>query len=295
MLSICIPIYNFNVVPLVRVLHEQCEAEGIDYEIILIDDASTTYKSTNEAFCTSFHYIPLKENIGRSKIRNLFLGYAKFEYLLFLDCDAIIANDSFISSYTKAIRRQPNVICGGRIYESEKADRAHRLRWKYGIEKESQSALQRQQLPNKSFMTNNFVIRKSLLETIKFDERIGKYGHEDTLFGFELKKREIVIEHIENPVVNGDVETNSLFLQKTDEGVINLVKILNFVEDPEALVEDITLLRFHQKVKSFDGFIAFLFLLFGTLIRKILEKGYVHLALFDFYKLGLFVQNRREK
>lgn len=35
-------------------------------------------------------YIELKKNIGRAKIRNLFIEYTTNPYLLFLDCDTKI-------------------------------------------------------------------------------------------------------------------------------------------------------------------------------------------------------------
>ena len=47
MLSILIPIYNYNVYPLVEELHKQCIECKIDFEIICIDDASTDYKPEN--------------------------------------------------------------------------------------------------------------------------------------------------------------------------------------------------------------------------------------------------------
>jgi hypothetical protein len=46
MLSILIPIYNYNAYPLVK-LHSQCLEAKIDFEIFCIDDASKEYESNN--------------------------------------------------------------------------------------------------------------------------------------------------------------------------------------------------------------------------------------------------------
>jgi glycosyltransferase involved in cell wall biosynthesis len=46
MLSILIPIYNYNAYPLVKELHSQCLEATIDFEIFCIDDASNEYEST---------------------------------------------------------------------------------------------------------------------------------------------------------------------------------------------------------------------------------------------------------
>jgi glycosyltransferase involved in cell wall biosynthesis len=45
MLSILIPIYNYNAYPLVKELHSQCLEATIDFEIFCIDDASNEYES----------------------------------------------------------------------------------------------------------------------------------------------------------------------------------------------------------------------------------------------------------
>ena len=40
MLSILIPVYNFDIIAFVTELHRLCEQEKIPFEIILLDDAS---------------------------------------------------------------------------------------------------------------------------------------------------------------------------------------------------------------------------------------------------------------
>ena len=160
MISICIPIYNFNVSPLLDELSMQMEKAEASVELILIDDCSSSeYKERNKSVCNKHRYIELEENIGRAKIRNLFLDHAQYDHLLFLDCDSLIPNKTFLSNYLKAIKKgESSIICGGRIYDSAKPDSNKLLRWKYGIEKESLSYEERMQQPNKSFMTNNFLI-----------------------------------------------------------------------------------------------------------------------------------------
>jgi len=55
------------------------------------------FKKINENVCRKEIYIQLDNNIGRAKIRNLFLKYAKYDYLLFLDCDTFIISDDFVA------------------------------------------------------------------------------------------------------------------------------------------------------------------------------------------------------
>jgi hypothetical protein len=49
MLSILIPIYNFNAVPLVKELQKQCMECDLEFEIICDDDCSTLHQQENQA------------------------------------------------------------------------------------------------------------------------------------------------------------------------------------------------------------------------------------------------------
>ncbi len=295
MLSICIPIFNFDASALLSELSDQTKKLNFPSEIIVIDDGSTFHRESNIAACKTENYIQLDQNIGRSKIRNLFLKYAKFEYLLFLDCDAQIISKNFISNYINSIGANDSlVVCGGRIYPEIKPKRKYLLRWEYGIKKESQPYLVRQQFSNKSFMTNNFLIQKKLLQQIKFDERLSSYGHEDTLFGYSLLKNNIKIAHIDNPILNGDVEENAVYLAKTEQGILNLIQITEYVNNAPELTQQIRLLHFYDilKKRKLTPIIRILFSLSGPLVKFLLTKGIFQLWMFDFYKLGYFVQHK---
>ena len=252
MISVCIPVYNFDISTLITRLSPQ--VKEINGEIIVIDDASTEFKDKNRKFLKKYeeiNYIELPKNIGRAAIRNLFLNYAKHNYLLFLDCDSLIISDAFISNYVKTIKKSsPPVICGGRIYGNKPDNRKKLLRWKYGIMRESKPAKIRYKNPNASFMSNNFVISKSVFQKIKFNENLYKYGHEDTLFGYDLKKNGIKITHIDNPVLNFDLEDATLYLKKTKESIINLVYITSHYKIEKELANDITILKIHLKLKQ---------------------------------------------
>lgn len=297
MISICIPIYNFDVNTLIHALGFQMNKQNRPVEIILIDDCShASFKEINATVCNKYHYIELDKNIGRSKIRNLFLNYAQYDHLLFLDCDSLIESGDFLQNYINALLDVENqVICGGRIYPRLKPKKEKRLSWEYGRKKESLNCSQRQLSPNKSFMTNNFIIDKKLLSEIKFDERLSEYGHEDTLFGFELKQKGIEIHHIENPVLNGDIEDNAAFLEKTEKGIRNLVFIAQH-SDPN-FKNEVHLLKFYNqlKAKHFTIFIDMLFPILKPFMAFFLIKGYVNLKFFDFYKLGILNQISSEK
>ncbi|MDA3905329.1 MAG: glycosyltransferase [Bacteroidales bacterium] len=296
MISICIPIYNFNISQLIYELSQQLSSTEVPMELILIDDCSSEeFKQLNESSCKNHTYIELDKNIGRARIRNLFVEYAQYENLLFLDCDSLIISNDFLSNYINAIKKGTNnIICGGRIYDSVKPEKNKILRWKYGVKRESLLAKERNIQPHKSFMTNNFLIKKKILAEIKFDERLREYGHEDTLFGFELKKNDIAIKHIENPVLNGDIEDNKEYIAKTEKGILNLILIANNAGDD--FIQEVSILRFYHKInaKKLIVFIDILFPFLKPFIKYFLVNGYANLQLLDFYKLGILIKNYKK-
>jgi glycosyltransferase involved in cell wall biosynthesis len=297
-LSICIPVYNFDVTALVASLGRQCrELLGV-CEIICIDDGSqSSVVKRNRIVCEAAgRYIALEKNVGRASIRNLFASLVQSDYLLFLDCDSVLLSERFVARYLEAIAQGTGpVICGGRVYDPICPGRDRHLRWKYGICKESMPRSVRDRHPHRSFMTNNFAIRRNLFDMIRFDERLRQYGHEDTLFGFKLKQSGIAVSNIENPILNGDVETNREFMRKTDEGVKSLVQVIDYAGRAPELIEDIALARFYEKCRRMHAIslMDFTFSIVSPALRTFLCTGYAPLVWFDLYKLGRYGKEQR--
>jgi glycosyltransferase involved in cell wall biosynthesis len=292
MLSICIPVYNFNITTLVNELYIQSVNLYVPIEIIIIDDASDEiFKQQNSILKSNKNltYIELEKNLGRSKIRNHFLSYARYEYLLFMDCDSMITNRDYLQNYINACTGDA-IICGGRKYETNRPDDDHYLRWLYGIKRESAPASVRSQKPNQSFMTNNFLISKSLLSSISFDETLYGYGHEDTVYGYQLKIHYIPIKHIENPLIHIGLEDKDEYIAKTVEGLSNLFRLyLRFKKNP-AFVNDVKLLRFYRFLRRLQiiRILSWLFFIFKKSMLMNIRSSRPSLIIFDLYKLGYF-------
>ena len=296
MISICIPIYNYYAYPLVRRLTTQIEHLDAhdDFEIVCIDDHSSGYYlNQNTGICDLAQYLRLGENIGRARIRNLFLKYTKGEWLLFLDNDSQIP-DQFLKKYRKYTAGKADVVVGGRVYDKKFDDKEHRLRYLYGTKIESQPVEERAKKPYRSFMANNFMVRRTVLENIKFDARLSAYGHEDTLFGYRLEERKVPILHIDNPVVNGYVETNAEYLNKSVEAVENLVKIYDFMWEDQRFCRSVPMLNTYAKLRrmGLQGIVYGIFRIFKTPMETHFVSGAaISLKQFNFYKLGTFIQN----
>ena len=296
MISVCIPIHNYHVLPLATSIAAQ--ADGVDMELVCIDDGSTPeFVERNRPIADFGQYIVLGENVGRARVRNLFLQYTKGDYLLFLDDDCIVG-EGFMKRYDEVLRECPDVVVGGRVYDPRFNDQAHRLRYTYGQRVECRTAEQRAREPHNSFMTNNFLVSRSLFEQIRFDERLAGYGHEDTLFGYRLRQQGARIMHIENPVTNGDVETNDVFLRKSVEAVESLSQIYGFMRGDKEFCNSVRLLRTYGRVRRFGlgPFVLALFRIRRNGIKSKLENGRSNsLFLFNLYKLGAFIAIQRNK
>ena len=102
-LSILIPNYNNVCVELVAVLQQQAEALGIDYEILVADDASPKKNTIllNQPINELPHcrYIIKEANTGSAATRNYLGQQSQYHWLLFLDCDITIPDDHFLERY----------------------------------------------------------------------------------------------------------------------------------------------------------------------------------------------------
>lgn len=295
MISVCIPIYNYPVYPLVRQLRNEIERQGLgaEFEIVCIDDhSSERYREENKDIRDIATYLTLENNIGRARIRNLFLEHTTGEWLLFLDNDSEVG-EHFLEKYLKHAGGKADVVVGGRVYDRRGADPEHRLRYLYGKNVESRTAEQRREEPYRSFMTNNFMVRRRVLEQIGFDARLEGYGHEDTLFGYRLEEHRVPILHIDNPVVNGYVETNGEFLTKTVEGVASLAQIYGYMKEDWCFCRSVRLLRAYDRMRSLhlEGLYYRLFRWMRPVMEKRLKEGRRGLVrILNLYKLGVFIE-----
>lgn len=284
-LSVLIPSYNYVCIPLVQALSKQAEAAPFAVEVLVMDDASTE-KDSIEANreinqLPHCHFIENPVNLGRAGVRNQLADNAKGTLLLFIDCDAGIASDHFLETYVEAWQKDI-VVCGGLLYERPLRNQKCSLRYQYGIQIEERSAAKRSLSPYDGFTTFSFLISRKLFLQIRFDKSFNGYGHEDTVFGYELQKRQIYVAHIDNPLFHLGLETNDVFLSKTESSVTNL-----FSADKE-LMRNTRLMQAYHKVCRYglSRLVAFCFTSLRPLLIRQLLGARPNLTLFAIYKLG---------
>ena len=287
MLSILIPTYNYDCTNLVRDLHRQAERAGIDYEIIVADDASPLKECREKVreinAWPHCRLIELEKNLGRARIRNRLADEARFEWLLFMDSDAEVISDEFIVDYLK--HTDADVVCGGLCHADILPSPEVSLRYAYEKHADKRrAAYYRAQRPYEQFITFCFMVRASVFQAIRFDDSITEYGHEDTLFGIELERRKANILHIDNPICQGGIETNAEFIEKTQAALRNLVMMEDSMQNHSSLLRLYNMLR----CVRMDGYVAQWFSRCeGWLTQRLMEPK-PQLRLFHIYKLGYY-------
>lgn len=288
MISILIPIYNYNAVPLVKELYKQCAEQSLKFEIICIDDGSSIYQHENKAILTiencSFHI--LEQNSGRSSIRNLLAKKASQEWLLFLDCDVFPKNQLFIKYYIDHIKQSKSQAAyGGLLYHNNKPKDDQLLRWVYGRKREVKSRSVRVQHPYQTSLVSNFLVQKQVFSSVQFNESSTSYGYEDTLFLQSLQRKKIFIDQIENPVFHLNIETSIVFLKKTKEALSTLLSL----HQGNTKIETKVTKTFNTLDSlKFVTIIAKIFTKLSPILESNLHSKKPSMFLFDLYKIGYF-------
>ena len=228
-LSVLIPVFNRDVSALVIALRAQLLAWPGPAEVRLLDDGSAAaFRAHNQPLATLpgvvYHELPV--NMGRAAIRNQLVASAKHEWVLLLDNTSQVPDGQYLARYAAA-RGQAPVVAGGVHYAAQLPPApALRLRWLYGRQRETRSLAQRRAAPHVQLLVNNLLLRREILQRFPLDEHLRGYGHEDTKLGWQLAAAAVPIHHLDNPVVHAGLDTAAHFLQKSEQAVINLARLL---------------------------------------------------------------------
>lgn len=297
--NICIPVLNYDVTSLVSSLYYQISKTGKNFKVFVFEDGSEkSYCDQNALLVNKFGIIHLisEKNIGRSAARNFLADNAGRGKIIFLDCDSALPDEEFINRYIS--NADKDVVCGGTIYLPEQKTENGSLRYKYGISREMKTAEQRNRNSNAAFATNNFMISCEIFKKVRFREFLKEYGHEDSLFGYELKENGIQIFHIDNPVIHEGIESNSVFLSKTLSGLQNLKIIEQSQIAGKEFTDDVRIVKTYHKLRK--TFLNFFVLLFFNIFKNIMEKHLLisknpNLLFFDLYKIGYYCKIKKLK
>lgn len=280
MISVLIPVYNVDVTLLVRDLLQQLDRDKLPCELIVFDDGSReAVKAINREACLDKPVIYQEQdrNYGRVEIRKRLAQAAKFEWLLFIDCDSTIVKQNYLQAY-KSHLVFSDAIVGGTVYQEEPPPCDRRLHWKYGTYREVITP------KKKSFRSNNFCIRKALFLDLQIPVELSGYGHEDTFIGIELERKGSRISYIGNPVLHEGIEDTPTFISKSESALKNLLQLRKYI-DESSLRRHVTLYDVYCKTRTLKPLLVSAFGIIKPLLLRNLNSCNPRLSYFDFYRL----------
>jgi len=295
MLSIIIPVYNYNCVDLVTALSEQGDAlvarlgiEDFDYEIIVAEDGSTDTLLVEENACITANkrvkHIRRNENIGRARILNFLVSQSKFAHVLIIDCDAQVFTTDYLFVYWQA-RHQADVVCGS-IENAPYCPFGCELRYYYEESARQIRTLEyRNANPNSHLSTFNIMFARHVFDKVQFDERCTEYGYEDALFGLMLAPNGISIVHIENPLIHDGMDPSSVYLSKVETALRTLHRLGEPLHSASSLVRLVRKLNSWHLVPLVRGS----FRLLRPLLRRQLFSHRPSMLCLKYYKLGYYL------
>jgi glycosyltransferase involved in cell wall biosynthesis len=287
MLSVLIPVYNYNITSLVHKLHSQITACDINFEIICLDDGSTVNyieqnKEINKLPRTSYKLS--STNSGIAITRDKLVASASYEWIILLDADVAIESNDYITKYLDEVKKGHEVIFGGICYHSLKPETHELLRWKYGKKYEQKEASYRNLKPYKNTSAGNLCIKKSIYQLFALKEVGDNYGM-DIFLGPQLKHNGINVQHINNCVIHLGLENSLNYLKKTERAVETL---LSLYQKDKIILHENTLLTVFLQLKKLRIYmlVGGLFKISKSLLISNLISDRPNMVLFQFYKIG---------
>lgn len=286
MLSILVPIYNCNIERLVDEIHQQAINCSIDFEIICFDDNSKLFLDENKAALAKLsntYLITSKSNLGRAAARRRLCNASKYNWLLFLDADVLPKHNTLLQNYIDSISSGYDAFFGGFAYSEKIPNHKNRLRWIYGKKYEEVKASVRNLRPYRLIISANFLIKKDIFQTIAINFDKKAYGL-DNYFASLLRQQNIRVKHLDNEVYHLGLETNKIFLKKTEDAIATLLWAVNNKKIHE---HDHKLLSVFLKLKKVKLNYAFSFLypIFASALKNILVSSKPNVYVLQLYKL----------
>ncbi|MCX6641615.1 MAG: glycosyltransferase [bacterium] len=185
--SIVIPAYNAaGSLPLV--LNALCRQDFSDFEVIVVDDASTDSTSTialEHDGCLDLQVIRSAENIGRARARNLGVEKARGEIIFMLDSDVEVKPDYLSIHLQLHASRERTVGVGVLCYPPELAKRALA---RYYPRRGGAKLKAGQKMPGKYFISCIASLPRELFNEVGgFNPAFRVYGGEDLELGLRLE------------------------------------------------------------------------------------------------------------
>jgi len=287
MLSVLIPVYNYNVTDLVNEIHKQLVASNIDFEIICLDDKSKKDiidSNLKIETLSNTNYRLSKRNNGIAVNRQMLVDQAIYDWIILIDADVELKNKWFITNYLEVLDKGYDFIFGGFDYKKTSPKKSHLLRWKYGKKYEAILANSRNSNPYKVTIAANMLARKVHYMKLNLDSLGNNYAM-DYLFGALLKEHNEKVLHINNQVYHLGIEDSASYLRKKELAVETLLQLYHSKKIKQHSNSLLKLFILLKKTKM-NYLPSLWFSVFNNSMRKNLTGNNPYLLVLQVYKMS---------
>ena len=277
-ITIIIPVYNCEKY-ITRCIDSIINQNYNSIEIIIINDGSTdsTFEKCNE-YAKKYSNVKVinQENKGVCYSRNIGIKNAQGEYILFVDADDYLLENSLDNIYS-VLEDKFDIIKFSYIIKNKKSEKKMIYE-----EKEYNFTVDDKEQFFKSFLENSYenmvwgqLIKRSLLDKITFEENI--FYAEDFLFNYELYNLAKTIKYTEKMLYNYEKNDNSITMNFKNEKILKKIDNIIYVFDKLTLESE----SLHKR-KILD--IKFLKEVIPQIMMLVFEKEISRVELIKQYK-----------
>lgn len=295
-LSILIPVYNWNIRPLLEKLHSQAESlqGGYSVEIIVVDDCSEKKYLLSENL-RDFHlldYIKSEKNKGRTATRNSLLQRSAGEYILFLDADMLPDDDDFLMRYIDQAQKGNSVICGGISYsQASNEQKKYSFYLTKSTNTEAIDAARRKREPWRYCFTSNIFLKRDIAVEENFDSRFSGYGFEDIEWAIRLYEKYSIL-HINNTCSHMGLLTKSQVFKNMRESIGNYYLLLTI---HQSFLAEAGAVKLSKKIQVLPTFLLVTLDYVLSRLFSIITWGTLELFLFQSIKIILLSIERKKQ
>jgi glycosyltransferase involved in cell wall biosynthesis len=231
-ISILIPTLHCDPSALIVRLAEISKYDGIDIEVIILDDGSCddplTDKITSclENLSIFATLLTMEVNRGRAAGRNTLAQHAKGKYILFLDADTMPDHANFIKIYhDEIVNNSPVMLIGGFTLKQVSKTPVTRLHHYITGKLDCLPAKARQEGSWRYCFGCNVLIRRDVVLEFSFNEVYRYWGWEDQEWGMRIAQR-YAIRHIDNTVSHLGLDDEITLKRKYAESGKSFLQIL---------------------------------------------------------------------
>ncbi|MEE2525101.1 glycosyltransferase family 2 protein [Hyphobacterium sp. HN65] len=229
-LSVLVPFYRDDPMPLAKALAAGAETSGLPVEILLFDDGEPD-PELNAAvnvgirdFTVATRLLTSRRNVGRAAGRNRLASAAIGDWLLFLDADMTIGPD-FLRGWLDLISQYEfDAAFGG--YTADPVTRGdHRLHAALARSSDENTADRRNRIGATAFCTSNLLVKADLMRSTPFDEHFTGWGWEDVDWAVRADQRGELV-HFDHPAGHSGWQTPDILLRKFKDAAVNYARLL---------------------------------------------------------------------